>query len=203
MATPTLTGLPPELLVEIIPHVLPEGFESLALTCKTIYGLCKAFIEHHNRLRQQFRNFRYGEPDKSLCMIRTAFDLIKRVAIEPVVARYIRDADFHDDTFPFRGRSPQAVPDFYYGEPVATLIADSPYLRQAGIDGKEYYALIKEDLKQGAPAAFILTLLPNVKTRLCYQDYGSRSIKPRYFSTLLLAKVRSHISYEIELVLLK
>ena len=85
-----------------------------------------------------------------------------------MVARYIRVADFHRDTFPHRARPLQVVPDVYDGEPVATLLADSPYLRQAGHGGKEFYSLIKEDLKQYShysqhAAAFILTVLPNVK----------------------------------------
>src|SRR5690242_7998229 len=147
MATPTLTDLPTELLLKIIPHIVPEGFESLALTCRTIYELCTPFIERHNHLRSQFQKFRYREAsrDPLLSPIRTAFDLITCIAIEPMVARYIRDADLYRDTFPPRARIPQLVPD---GGPVVTLFADSPYLGQAGLDWKEYCALIQEELKQ-------------------------------------------------------
>lgn len=88
MATPTLTGLPTELLDKIISHVLPEGFENLALTCRTIYELCIPFIERHNHLRSQFHKFRYMEflRDPSLEPIRTASDLITRIAIKAIVA---------------------------------------------------------------------------------------------------------------------
>jgi hypothetical protein len=171
MVTTTLSGLPTELLHEIIPHVLPEGFESLALTCRKIYELCKPFIERHNHLCSQFKKFRYKEAsrDPLLSPIITAFDLITRIAIEPMVALYIRDADFTRDSFPHRARLPQLVPDVHRGGPVVSLFADSPYLVQADLDWKEYYALIKEDVKQVPrysqnAAAFILTLLPNVKT---------------------------------------
>ena len=171
MATPALTSLPTELLDKIIPHVLPEGFESLALTCRTIYELCTPFIQRHNHLSSQFQKFRYREisRDPSLSPIRTAFDLITRIAIEPMVARYIKDADFNRDSFPPRARLPQLVPDVHRGGPVVTLLVDSPYIGQAGLDWTEYYALIEEDLKQDRrysqhAAAFLLTLLPNVKT---------------------------------------
>lgn len=144
--------------------------------------------------------YREALRDPSLSPIRTAFHLFTSIAIEHRVARVtLKTRTLTVIAFPLA----HLYQMFIVVGPVVTLLTDSPYLGQAGLDWKEYYALIKEDLKQGAPAAFILTLLPNVKTRLCYQDYGSRSIKPRYFSTLLLAKVRSHISYEIELVLLK
>ncbi|KAH8645959.1 F-box domain protein, partial [Tricladium varicosporioides] len=165
-----LTDLPTELLLKIIPHVLPEGFENFAITCRTLYELFTPFIEHHNRLRSQFQNFIYREwsRDPLLSPIRTAFDLIKRIAIEPIVARYIREANFYRDSFPPRARLRQVVPDVHDGGPVVTLFAESAYLRQAGLDWKEYYALIKEDLKHNddysqEAAAFILTLLPNVK----------------------------------------
>ena len=39
-------------------------------------------------------------------------------------------------------------------EPVVTLLTDSPYLGQTGLDWKEYYALIIEDLKQDTPCCF-------------------------------------------------
>ncbi|KAI3327060.1 F-box domain protein [Xylariaceae sp. AK1471] len=175
MATPTLAGLPTELLDEIILHTLPEGFESLALTCRRIYKLCTPFIERHNHLRSQFQKFWYMEysRDPSLSPIRTAFDLITRIGLEPIVARYIRDADLERDCFPSRFY----VPDLDRGGPVVKqLLAESPCLAQAGLDWKEYYALIEEDLKprpSSIPysrdrysqhaAAFVLTLLPNVK----------------------------------------
>ncbi|KAK6828382.1 hypothetical protein PG987_011723, partial [Apiospora arundinis] len=100
---PTNLGhLPVELLVQVIPHTLPEGFESLALTCKDIYRLCRPYIGHHNLLRRQFHQFRYSSssfparvPDDTLWQpIRNAFDLLERIAAEPVVASYIPHADF-------------------------------------------------------------------------------------------------------------
>jgi hypothetical protein len=171
MSTPTITGLPTELLHQIIPHILPEGFESLALTCRTLYELCTPFIEHHNYLCSQFQRFSYRETprDPALPPITTAFELVKRIAIEPIVARYIRHADFDRDTWPPRVRLPPHVPSVHHGGPVVTLFADSSYLGQAGLDWKDYYALMEEDLKHHPiysqhTAAFILTLLPNIKS---------------------------------------
>jgi hypothetical protein len=173
MATSPLTDLPTELLQEIIPHVLPEGFESLALTSKKFYELCTPFMDRHNRLRWQFRNFRYGELLKgsSVPHFTTALDLIVHIAFEPTVAHYISDADLSRDTFHRSTRTSQRVPDVHHDGPVVRLFASSPYLRQAGLDWKEYYAAIQDDLKDGISAyysqhaaAFLLTLLPNVKS---------------------------------------
>ena len=150
----------------IITHVLPEGFESMALTCRRIYALCTPLIERHNRLRSQFQTFTYYEKmaDPSFT-IRTAFDLIIRIAVEPVVARYVRDADFKVDNT--HGRPREFVTDAHCRRDVARLFADSPYLEQAGLDWKEYYDEIEEDLKVARysqhAAAFLLTLLPNVE----------------------------------------
>ncbi|KAI1296410.1 F-box domain protein [Xylaria venustula] len=170
MAIPAFIDLPNELLDEIIQHSLPEGFESLALTCKELYALCTPFIKQHNHLRRSFRAFVYCDypREPSTKIIFQAFDLIARIAAEPIVARYIIDANFGYDSFPSRARAPADVPDMNDGGPLATLFADSPYLARAGLDWREYYTLIEEELKQRPcysqhAAAFVLTLLPNVK----------------------------------------
>ena len=59
-----LTLLPTELLENIIMHVLPEGFESVAVTCKKIYCICVPFIEQHNILCSRFHHFTYSRPRK-------------------------------------------------------------------------------------------------------------------------------------------
>lgn len=164
-----LTHLPNELLVSIISHVLPEGFESAALTCRRLYAICLPFIERHNRLRSQFHNFDYREikSDPSFT-IRTTFDLIVRIAVEPVVARYVRNAHFKVDEFFTSSRPREFNPDYNCGDAVPKLLAASPYLVEAGLDWQEYYNEIQKDLQASRysqnAAAFLLTLLPNVKT---------------------------------------
>ncbi|PQE08994.1 f-box domain protein [Rutstroemia sp. NJR-2017a WRK4] len=161
----SLTGLPNELLHKIIPHTLPEGFEGLALTCKRFYALCTPFIETHNKLRSRFHNFTYFDEfndPRGAVSIKTAWDLIIRIAIEPVVARYIRNADFRRDSIPVRTR-----PHPRRGEAVMRLLGDSPHLEQAGLSWKAFHAEIEEKLEEKrysqSAAAFLLTLLPNVK----------------------------------------
>ena len=83
--------LPVEVLEQVISHTLPEGFESLALTCKFLYTLCIPFLEHHNTLRRHFRDFRYCKTDISfgyqheLLRFRdtatSAFNLISRIVL--------------------------------------------------------------------------------------------------------------------------
>ncbi|KAI1452065.1 F-box domain protein [Annulohypoxylon moriforme] len=168
MATAGLTSLPNELLDEIIKEVLPEDFDSLTLTCKSIYEACTPFLEQHKHLCSQFRRFGYmGRPTSPF--IRTGFDLLTRIAAEPIVAHYIRDADFVYDSFPSREKPIQYLPNIDQGGPVVALFAESPYLKQAGLDWREYYRLIQDELSDDEPyysqylAAFILTLLPNAK----------------------------------------
>lgn len=170
-----LTDLPPELLGQIIPHVLPEGFESLALTCKTVYGLCKPFLEHHNDLRSYFHEFYYFEhsdDNPSQPPIRTSWDLLTRIATEPKAARCIVNADLARDAWSPRVRSFQPGPDEDVDRdgPVAKLLASSLHLKQGGLDWRNYYSLIENDHKQRPSsyshhaAVFLLTLLPNVLT---------------------------------------
>ncbi len=164
-----LTRLPTELLENIIMHTLPEGFESAALTCKKIHAICTPFVHNHSTLRSRFHNFNYYENTLDMIKtIRTAFDVITRIAVEPVVARYIRYADFEMDSFFCRGRPREWLADAHCGGAVLRLLADSPHLKQAGLDWQDFYAKIEEDLhahrySQHA-AVFLMTLLPNIET---------------------------------------
>lgn len=169
MATSILTSLPTEVLDDVILHSLPEGFEGLALTCKKLHNLCTRSIERHNQLRKRFREFTYNKfPNDGLLSVHNppAVNLIQCIADDPIVARYIRHADFTYDTWPAKARPVQLLPDPDLGGPVVALFAESPYLRDAGLDWREYYAAIQEDLERPGwysqhAAAFLLTLLPN------------------------------------------
>ncbi|KAK2760242.1 hypothetical protein FQN54_002309 [Arachnomyces sp. PD_36] len=173
MTTMSLTALPTELLDEIILRSLPESFENLALTCKGIYELCTPFIEHHNTLRAEFQNFNYSgrATHPSPNALKTAWDLIVRIAIEPDVARYIQELDLMIDGHPYRGGLSGMLPhatDPNCGEAVSKLLASSRHLQQVGVDWEEFYAEVEEDLEERrysqSASAFLLTLLPNVKT---------------------------------------
>lgn len=203
MASSTLTSLPTELLEEIIPHTLPEGFEGLALTCRRFYNLCTPLIKRHNQLRTEFGEFMYYA-----CLNRDglhyrhhpqAIYLIQEIADDPVVARYIRHADFIYDTWPPYPERVQHLPDPNLGGPVVALFSESPYLREAGLDWRQYYAAIQEDTRedQDPPnmysqhaAAFLLTLLPNVTSLKLPSHWHPCEMADR----LILATVRKAAS---------
>ncbi|KAK7734682.1 hypothetical protein SLS53_007785 [Cytospora paraplurivora] len=127
-------------------------------------------MERHNHLRSQFYNFSYTEDrwDNVLAPYKpAAFNLIRRIANEPKLARYIRHGDFDYDTYP-RAWRPWNVPDIDDGGPIVELFENSPYLKEAGLDWREYYALVQEDFERHIysqhAATFLLTLLPNVES---------------------------------------
>ncbi|KAK7921624.1 hypothetical protein PG985_009646 [Apiospora marii] len=171
-----LAHLPPELVLEIISAALPEGFESLALSCKHIYQLCKPLTKHHNLLRRQFHRFEYRRrpppvlEDPLWRPMGNAFDLLERIAAEPIVARYIRYADLCWDNYPTTHSLTPRVPDREAGSPIVDLFANSPYLKLAGLDWREYYARVAEEYRSTRfshhAGVFVLTLLPNAKSLL-------------------------------------
>lgn len=184
-----LVRLPPELFEIIITHVLPEGFESMAMTCKRIYVLCIPFIQRHNTLRSHLSRFSYRTLSKDLSpitdrymddpslSIARASDLIKCIAAEPVIARYIRYADFTDDSLCLCASSSVFLKDGDCQEDVIGLFARCPYLKQAGLDWKKYLDKIQEELNVDSclrysqyAAPFLFTLLPNVE-RLTLPDF--------------------------------
>ena len=175
-----LSLMPNEILSSIVIYAIPEGFESLALACKKFHLLCTPFLSRHNLLRSHFHNFTYCEKiHDPTFLIRTAFDLIARIAVEPIVARYISNADFSKDSFYMKGRPREFNPDIRpenfnidtqlgCSASVQDLLASSPYFKVAGLDWNEYWTAIDEDLESRGysqhAAAFLLTLLPNTKT---------------------------------------
>ncbi|KAI8941637.1 hypothetical protein NX059_002850 [Plenodomus lindquistii] len=164
----TLLELANELLALIVSHAIPEGFESLCLSCRQLHMLCKLLIKQHNLLRSHFRNFDYYVKDAHPSLtIRTSFELIARIAEQPIVARYIQHADFRVDLRPTVGGRFWFMEDNgYRPETVRDLFASSRYL--SGTDWQDYFTKYERDLEDNrycqAAAAFLLTLLPNVKS---------------------------------------
>lgn len=170
--TSSLLQLPGELLDDIIQATIPEGLGSLARTCHTFHHLCKPFLEHHNFLQTHYHDFcnnRYPPNTPTLRFNPGAYDLILHISQEPIIARYIVHADFTCDTWPPKPRPNAFLPDMADGGPFVALFANSPALHKAGLDWREYYTMIEEELydtdrykfSQHA-AEFVLTLLPNL-----------------------------------------
>lgn len=180
--------LPNEILEQTIIYALPEGFEGLALTCKLLHALCTPFIAHHNKLRFHFRNFEYCKTDRVAksrihaftfpYTMGSAYNLIEQIAVEPTVASYIQDANFELDSHITQRLAREFATDESRDGDVIKLLANSSYLREAGLDWKQYHTVIEEDLNAARysqhAAAFVLTLLPNLKTS-GYPQTGGRS----------------------------
>lgn len=167
----SLTLLPNELLEMIIPHVLPEIFENLAITCKRFYALCVPFIKQHNAFRSRFRHFTYKKnAEDRACQIKSAFNLITHIANEPRIAHYIRSADFKIDGLIRRGFGYESRTHDHKNDAVMKLFANSIYLEEAGLDWQIYYANTVKELEVARwsqhAIVFLLTLLPNVE-KLC------------------------------------
>lgn len=173
MAGPGLTDLPTEVLEEIVQNATPEGFESLALTCRVLHQSCIPFIERHNHLRLQFQDFAYTKYplNRPFPPNPSAFELTTHIANEPEVACYIRNANFYHDTWPPRTRRLHILPAIDQGGPIVELFENSPYFVEAGLGWKDYYALIQEELEERTTyrysqlaSTFLLNLLPNVES---------------------------------------
>lgn len=195
-----LTHLPAELLDMIIGLSVPEGFESLAKTCKRIYAHCEPFIERHNELRHRFRNFSY----QSNGDVIAASELIQAIASNPIVARYIRKADLlNDSTFVYpelnvRTRRAASLPSIEDGGPVVQLFAESVYLQRAGLHWRDYYSAFTEDVRlelySQKGSAFLLTLLENVEEIITPSQWKPDHATKRLLDVLAREARHSHSS---------
>nr|POE49462.1 hypothetical protein CFP56_50379 [Quercus suber] len=195
----TLLRLPDELLFLVVAHTIPEGFESLSLTCKRIFAVCEPSIKHHNELDRQYRRFSYRLVDPSFPLpITTAFHLIARIIAEPTVARYIRHADFQCDTVPFYiyGEYYDSETEEMHVESVVSFVAKSSILRSTGWDEHAAAHVIEEDLcnrrySQHA-ATFLLTMLPNVESLVLPLRWESNEMS----NALLTTVIRSAVAHD-------
>ena len=130
----SLPGLPTELLVHIISATTPRGYEALLLSCKTAYEAGKSFLERHNALRRRYRHFAYDEE------IKCSFQLLHRIANDPIIAEYIEHADFLQDEWPEELAQhgvetwPTCLNDETAVDAIANLLKNSRYLKRADID---------------------------------------------------------------------
>ena len=185
-----LTLLPNELLDMIIIYTMPEGFESLDRTCQKFHTLCIPFM-----LRRRFNRLVLS-PD----YIATGFDLIKRIANEPRVARYIRRAYCRTDSCTQESLYRNSMQDVHGNDAVRKLFADSPYLKQAGLDWELYYAEIEKDLRAARysqhAAAFLLTLLPNVEGIYLPRSWKSNDATNKLIDVIVRKARQSYLPYD-------
>ncbi|KAI0601746.1 hypothetical protein F4775DRAFT_604632 [Biscogniauxia sp. FL1348] len=83
-----LLELPAELLRNIIHQSIPEGFENVMLSCRTIYECGHAFVNDYNRKRKECRAISFN-----VCDSRNALYWLHRIAEEPGLSHYMREAD--------------------------------------------------------------------------------------------------------------
>lgn len=202
-------SLPTELIEMIIMQTIPEGFESMATTCQTVYAICVPFIEEHNALhkplRAQFRHFSYYDKTNRLASpIRDASELIRRITDNPQIAHYIRNADFSIDSLSGSCSSSyshhlESLKDCHDNNPLRRSFADSPHLKQAGLDWQTYYAKIEQDLRTTCysqhAAAFLLTLLPNVEN-LCLPRKWKPNDETDKLINVVVRQAKQSLSYD-------
>ncbi|KAK3190628.1 hypothetical protein K4F52_003319 [Lecanicillium sp. MT-2017a] len=161
-----ILALPSEILLDILEQSLPYGFESLSLTCKRFYNLSRRLIPRHNSYRKKYRSFHLGTET-----VETVKELLNDIAADPIIAEYIVHANLggrsslDDDDRPYT--FPDGVPDAF-----STLVTGSKHLAALNSDPGfsrdwlenivEYTTLSNDDVD--FPAAFLLTLLPNVES---------------------------------------
>ncbi|KAI0470496.1 hypothetical protein GGR56DRAFT_660605 [Xylariaceae sp. FL0804] len=188
-----LISLPLELILRIVREIIPEDFENVRLTCRTLNAAADMFLEEYLRRRRRFRHIALPDdpavevppdagPEASAgdgggdgdgdgnrdattraTSIRSMNELLRCIARDPTVARYIQTANFkgpnEGDDWRF-GRLQLGIDD----DPVRELVRESSHLREAGVDPDAWLSCMTSVDGQGYVQIFLLTLLPNVTT---------------------------------------
>ena len=182
-----LSSLPPEILRLIAYETLPEGFESLALTCKALYTSSIGFIKQHHNLKVEWghvtfncnddRDFSFNDND---CKVDNVQHLLLEVVRTPLVARYIKNLDLWTRSRRLRKSDNiqwQQLCETYDPEKpelvtagFAHSIRSNVVLQKAGIDIERWIQrILGFHVPDESPGydphvtATLLTLCPNVK----------------------------------------
>jgi hypothetical protein len=188
-----LSSLAPELLDEVINYCMPDGFESLVLSCKALYAYCQPKIPLHNRLSKRWKHATNEFP-RHHDTLRILLEIVK----EPLVARYIYHLNLWDLQQPISiGNDPEARfrDDETTMQKIKDLIMESPlsrYLALADIDPDDWWSQLfiprterhrniprysyrrdYEPAKMNEEYAFIalLFLLPNLQSLTPFREW--------------------------------
>lgn len=169
-------------------HTLPESFENVSMTCKSIYIKSTSLRTRHNDLKTRYQDFSYdlfddadadGEDDtervaeqlaNQLENCYSSLQLLLRIADDPLIMEYIVTADFKNDRIPNDYRFTEAVAQqAKESKNLLSLLGNSSYFHHAGYDPERLldHLVTKfgpENGTSGVAATFLLTLLPNVTT---------------------------------------
>ena len=171
-----LLALPNELLSFIIQETVPEGFESLMLTCKIFYGLGKGLISEHHELKRNYTRVEYprlidpqgrkdGVNSSPLGLSRvSSIELLEDIIREPLIARYFRDVNLIHDRIDNGPEMKAFRADTQLKNGLLSLLESSTYLRLANQDPQTWLDAILGGFSYVYATTFLLTLLPNVET---------------------------------------
>ena len=130
------------------------------------------------------------------------------IAAEPVVARFIQKADLNDGSWwvadgALRANKQKAKLWFRDVEQLgnlARLLAQSSYLREAGLDWRHYYHTIRKEVSTARysqhAAAFLLTLLTNIKNFKLPDTWMSLEATDKLINVIVYGANHSHHTYD-------
>lgn len=199
----SLLNLPPELFHDIVLETMPDGFESLMLSCRTIYTRGSCYIPSHNALRKKWNNVVVGHSRWHRQRGHTWLglkELIYNVSRDAFISRYIKSVRFDFKHDRLRGSVPEEpwVRDGAELEKLKAFVRGSEYLQRAGVDVDGWVGkMFAERPSRIYPAhttTFLMTLLEGVES-LEFDAYLWQN-----GVTKLPVECRSELSAVIELV---
>lgn len=169
-----LLQLPGELIDEIITFTIPHGFESFALSCKTIYRRATAQLDRHNRLRRLWR-YAYTPSNER----GKPFYLLYELSRDPLLAQYIDVLNLRDPLAEGSQSDVSHLSDEFRMDDEAmdrikTVATQSEWMEQAGVDVERWWETMMRDDdmmdegEEGDGLPFVvvslLSQLPNIKS---------------------------------------
>ncbi|KAI0466205.1 hypothetical protein F4859DRAFT_497977 [Xylaria cf. heliscus] len=157
-----LLDLPSELLDQIVWESIPEDFENLILTCRTLYECGKGHVQQHNIRKRRYR----------LMSIQGCFDpsWLADFAEEPIIPYYATTVDLRKQSaIGYKSDSAETCRQGVK-QRVQILIKQSPYLALDGVDPNFWIDMVLSDLGDNDNYSdhnlflgiFYLTFFPNV-----------------------------------------
>ncbi|KAI0448970.1 hypothetical protein F5B21DRAFT_77926 [Xylaria acuta] len=157
-----LLNLPSEVLDQIVWESIPEEFENLIGSCRTLYECGKPYIRQHRIRKKQYHQMN----------IQGCFDASRLVDFmqEPRISYYATTVDLREQHGTRSENSSTARDREDVKKRVQTLIKQSPYLAFEGVDPDFWIDMILSDLGDADNYSdhnlflgiFYLTFFPNV-----------------------------------------
>ena len=135
--------LPNEIILTIIPLVLPDDLENFSLTCRLIKALATRALQQHQELKREYRTWTYAEPWEPHKRLHV---LLRMILENPRLAYYVKELKVRRMYLGWPSKADNKSPSESEDESVAGALTDPADDKSSLVSEDKSVARVPTDL---------------------------------------------------------